>query len=194
MKNHFFPWQATPTTFLLYTLVLVVILHADFGLIWTTPWPDEKDPFLKILFREIQKVPYEILTFFLGKIYQKFFLIYTLITLVIQHTKLGLILTTLWPDEKELLLKFGRIRISRNSQNSVWKTNFFSRQAIPKVFLPNTFLTLVILHHADFGLSWTTPWPDEKNPFLKFFFREIQKFVWKTNSFPRQDITKIVLF
>ena len=48
----------------------------------------------------------------------------------------------------------------------------------------------MILHHADFGLSWTTPRPDEKNPFLKFFFREIQKFVWKTNPFPRQAISK----
>ena len=45
------------------------ILHTKFGLIWTTSWPDKKDLFLKIIFWEIQKVPYEILSFFLGKLY-----------------------------------------------------------------------------------------------------------------------------
>ena len=33
-----------------------------------TPWPDEKDLFLKFVFRENRKFPYEILTFFLGKL------------------------------------------------------------------------------------------------------------------------------
>ena len=33
--------------FLLYNLITRVILHAEFGLIWTTPWPDENDFFLK---------------------------------------------------------------------------------------------------------------------------------------------------
>ena len=45
------------------------IPHTKFGLIWTTSWPDKKELFLKFLFREIQKVPYEILGFFLGKLY-----------------------------------------------------------------------------------------------------------------------------
>ena len=43
-------------------------LHTEFDLIWTTPWPDEKYLFLKFIFREIQKVPYEILTFSLGEL------------------------------------------------------------------------------------------------------------------------------
>ena len=44
----------------------MVIFHTDFGLIWTTPWPDEKDLFLNFANREICKVPYENLTFFLS--------------------------------------------------------------------------------------------------------------------------------
>ena len=71
--------------------------------------------------------------FFLGNLYQKFFLFYTLITLVIFHSKFGLIWTITWPDENELFLKFAKICISRNSQNTVWKPNFFPRQAVSKI-------------------------------------------------------------
>ena len=74
-----------------------------------------------------RKIPFEYPFFFLGKLSYAnlFFLVYTLITLVILHTKFGLILTTQWPGEKELILKFAKIRNSRISQNSVWKPNFF---------------------------------------------------------------------
>ena len=60
--------------FLHYILGTHGILHTEIGLIWTTPWPDEKDLFLKFVIREIRKFPYEKLTFFLGKLYQKFLL------------------------------------------------------------------------------------------------------------------------
>ena len=40
------------------------ILHTVFRSIWATFWPNEKDLFLKFPFQKIQKVPYEILTFF----------------------------------------------------------------------------------------------------------------------------------
>ena len=53
----------------------------------------------------MQKVPYEILTFFLGKLYKKFFLLYTFITLVIIHTKCGSLWTTPWPDKNSIFLK-----------------------------------------------------------------------------------------
>ena len=46
-ETHFFHRQAIPTSFLLYTLITLVVLHAAFGLIWTIPWADEKDLFLK---------------------------------------------------------------------------------------------------------------------------------------------------
>ena len=48
----------------------------------------------KFAIREIRKIPYENPKFFLGKLYQKFFFLYTLITLVILHTAFGLIWTT----------------------------------------------------------------------------------------------------
>ena len=111
--------------FLFYALTSLVILHTEFGLIWTTPCPDEKDLFLKFLFREFQTVPYENPNFFQGKLNQKYFLLYTVITLVILNTEFGLIWRTHWPDEKELFLKFAKIRNSRIPQNSVWKPNFF---------------------------------------------------------------------
>ena len=69
-----------------------------------------KRPIFEILWsqfnRNNRKFPYENPTFFLGKVCQKFFLLYTLITLVILDTKFGLIWTLPWPDEKELFLKF----------------------------------------------------------------------------------------
>ena len=110
-----------------------------------------RGPVFNIPFSRKSKVPYEILTFFLGKMYQKFFLLYTFITLVTIHPKLGLILTTSWPDEKELFLKFARTRNSRNSQNFVWKTKIFPGQNIPKFLLFYPLLTLVIVH-ATIGL------------------------------------------
>ena len=39
-----------------------MILHTAFGLIWTTPWADEKDFFQNsqnFAIREIRKIPYE---------------------------------------------------------------------------------------------------------------------------------------
>ena len=86
--------------------------------------PMKKNLFLKCLFREIQKVLYENPTFFLVKLNEKYFLFYTFITMVILNTEFGLIWATPWPDEKQLFLKFSKIRDSRNSQNSVWKTIF----------------------------------------------------------------------
>ena len=72
---------------------------------WTTPWPDEKDIFLKFFIRNNRKFPYEKLTFFLGKLYQKFFLFYHLNTHGILHTKFGSLWTTLRPNQKDLFFK-----------------------------------------------------------------------------------------
>ena len=122
-----------------------------------------KNLFLKVLFREIQKVPYEKPNFFLGKPNQ-YFLPYTVITLVILNTEFGLLWATPWPDEKQLILKFSKIRNSRNLQNSVWKPIFFPLQAIPTNFWLYTVITLVI-PNTEFGLIWTTPWPNEEELF-----------------------------
>ena len=69
-----------------------------------------KRPLLKFLFHEIQKVPHENPTYFLGKLNQKNFLLYIVITLVILNTEFGLIWTTPWPDDKEIFFKFAKIR------------------------------------------------------------------------------------
>ena len=149
--------QAIPTTFLLYTLITLVILPTAFDWIWTIPWPDEKELFLKLSkipnSRNSQNHVWKTV-FFLGKLYQNF-LLYTLITLVILPTAFDWIWTIPWPDEKELFLKFSKIPNSRNSQNPVWKTVFFLGKLYQN-FLLYTLITLVILHTA-FGLIWTTP-------------------------------------
>ena len=84
------------------------------------------------------------------------------------------------------------IRYLRNSQISVWKTNFFPRQAIPKI--------LFVLRSR---YPWNTPyrvWFDldnsltlSKRPIFEIrYLRNSQISVWKTNFFPRQAIPKIL--
>ena len=175
-KPNIFPRQAIPKCFLFYGLGTHGILHTQFGLIWTTPWPDEKDLFLKFVILEIRKFLYENLTFFLHKLYQKLFRFYALATQGILQTDFGSIWTSPW--NRPILI----ISYPRNSQISVWKASFFPRQAIPKV--------LFDLHSGyprytpyPFGLIWTSPWPDEKDLFLKFVIREIRKFPYENLTF-----------
>ena len=182
-----------------------------------------KRPIFKIPFSRSSKSSVWNTNFFPRQAMPKFFLLYTLFTLLILRTELGLIWITPWPDEKELFLKFANIRNSRNSQSSVWEPNFFPRQAIPKKFFDSVshyagdtpyrvwfdlhnsltqwkiplfefpfsrnskspyeiliffrtrctnffflfyaLISLVILHTV-FGLIWTTPCPDEKELFF----------------------------
>ena len=83
-----------------------------------------------------------------------------------------------------------KIRYLRNSQISVWKTNFFPRQAIPKI--------LSVLQSR---YPWDTPyrvWFDLDNsltrwkrPIFKIrYLRNSQISIWKTNFFHRQAIPK----
>ena len=136
-------------------------------------------------FAKFAKILYENPIFFLGKLYQRFFLLWTLITLVILRSEFGLIWTTPWPKEKELFIKFSKIRNSRNSQNSVWKPIFFLDKLYQKLFWLYTLITLVILHTA-FGLMWTTPCPMNKTFFKNPFSRKSKCSVWKHNFFPKQ--------
>ena len=124
-KNHFFPRQAIPTTF-----GFTLSLHWWYSipsLVWFGQLLDRmKNNYFKILknsqFAKIAKFRMKN-HFFLGKLYQ-FFLLYTVITLVILNTEFGLIWAIPWLDGKQLFLKFSKIRNSRKSQNSVWKTIF----------------------------------------------------------------------
>ena len=139
------------------------------SLVWfgQLPVPIKKNYFLnsqKFALREIRKIPYENPIFFPRQAIPN-----TLFALHCHYT--GDIQYRVWFDldnsltrwKKEIFLKLAKICNSRNSQNSVWKP-IFSRQAIPTTFLLYTVITLVILH-AEFGLIWITPSPDEKELF-----------------------------
>ena len=54
--------------FLHYNLNITGSLGYQFSSLWTIPWPDEKDLFLKFVIYEIRKFPYENLNFLLGKL------------------------------------------------------------------------------------------------------------------------------
>ena len=118
--------------FLSQSLPTLVILHTKFGLIWTTSWPDKKDLFLKLLIWKNRNFPYKKLIFLLGKIYKKFFLLYTFITLVIIHTKCGSLWTTPWPDKNSIFWKIEKIE---KVDISDWNTNFFSRKVVRAILL-----------------------------------------------------------
>ena len=150
----------------------------------------KKNLFLKFLFREVQKVLYENPTFFLRKLNQKYFLLYTVITLVILHTAFGLIWTTPWPNAKELFLKFSKIRNSRNSQNSVWKPNFFPSTLFQFFFALHSHYTGDTPYSVCFNLDYSlTRW--KKTYFQNSFFAKFKKFCMQTNFFPKQAKPKI---
>ena len=169
MKYELFSRKVRRTFFLSQSPPTLGTLHTKFGLIWTTSWPDKKDLFLKFFSEKFKKFRMNT-NFFLGKLYQKLFLFYILITLVIPHAEFGLIWTTPWPDKISIFLKIDK-RISRYFR---LKYELFSRKVRRTFFLSQSPPTLGILH-TKFGLIWTTSWPDKKDLFLKFFFREIQK-------------------
>ena len=88
-----------------YALPTQGILLAEFGSIWTTPRPNEKDLILKFVICEIGKFPYENLNFFLDKLLQKLFSFYNLGTHGILQSEFGSLWTTLRPNQKDLFLK-----------------------------------------------------------------------------------------
>ena len=178
-KLTFFLGKLYQKFFLFYNLVTHGILDTEFGLVWTTPWPDQKDLFLKLFIRNNSKFPYEKLTFFLGKLYQKFFLFYTLVTHGILYTEFGLVWTTPWPDQKDLFLK---LFIWNNRKFPYEKLTFFLGKLYQKFFLFYNLVTHGILD-TEFGLVWTTPWPEQKDLFLKLFIRNNSKFPYEKLPF-----------
>ena len=157
MKTHFSSYASYTKNFFCSTLSL----HWWYSLprlVWFGQLlnPMKKTYFWNSFFAKFKKFFIKNPTFLLGKLNQKYFLLYTFITLVILNAEFGLILETHWHDENELFLKFSKNRNSRNSQNSVWNPNFFLGKPYQNNFLLYTLITLVILHSA-FGLIWTTP-------------------------------------
>ena len=172
--------------FLSQSLPTLGILHTEFGLIWTTSWPDKKDLFLKLHIWKNCKFPYEKLFFFLGELYKKLFLLYTFITPVILHTKFGSFWTTRH-DEISIILK------KEKSKTSIFpvEIRIFFLWTLGGPFLLNQSLPTLRILHTKFGLIWTTSWPDEKDLFLKILIWKYRKFPYKKLSFfPRQAIQK----
>ena len=104
MKTQFFfPTQAVPK--ILFALHFHPTGDTPYR-VWfdfDNSWPDEKELFLKFSIipnsRNWQNSVWEFI-FFLDKLYQNFFLLYTLITLVILHTASGLMSATPCPMKK----------------------------------------------------------------------------------------------
>ena len=190
MKTELCPKHALPKFF---------ALHSHY--IGDTPYPDWfdldnsltrwKKPIFKIPFsRNSQKFRTKT-QFFSEASSNNFFLLYTLITLLILNIEFGLIWTTPWPAEKKL--NFSKIRNSRNSQNSVWKPNFF----LGKLYQYFFCLTL--------SLNWWNSiprlvWfgqllnPMKKNLFLKLLFREIRKIPYENSVFSRGQLYQFFCF
>ena len=143
--------------FLSQSLPTPGILHTKFGLIWTASWPDKKDLFLKFFIWKNRKFPYEKLIFFLGTLYKNFFLLSTLITLVIIHTKCGSLWTTPCPDKFFIILK------KEKAKKSIFPIEIrtFFRWKLGPFFLSQNLPTMRILH-SKFCLLWTAFWPDRK--------------------------------
>ena len=149
----------------------------------------KEDLFLKLLIWKNRKFPYEKLFFFLGKLYKKFFLLYTFITLVIFHAKCGSLWTTPWPDKNSVFLK---IEKSKKSIFPIEIRTFYLWKLGGAFFLSQRLPTLRILH-TKFGLIWTTSWPDIKRPIFKTTYLKKSQFsVRKTIFFPRQAIQKVL--
>ena len=154
MKYELFPGTLGGPFFLHYNLDFTGSLWYQFDSLWTTPWPDEIDLFLKFVIREIRNFPYEKLTFFLGKLYQKYFSLYTPGTHGILHTEFGLIWTTTWPDEKDLFLKI----VIREIRKFMYENLIFFLDKLYQKFFSFYTLTALVITHTESRLIWTTPW------------------------------------
>ena len=158
--------------FLHYNLNSTGSLGYQFSSLWATPWPDEKDLFLKFVICEIRKYPIEILTFFLGKLGVPFFLHYNLNSTGSLGYQFGSLWTTPWSDEKDLFLKF---LICEIRKFPIKILTFFLVKLGGPFFLHYNLNSTGSLGYQ-FGSLWTTPWSDEKDLFLKFLICEIRKF------------------
>ena len=156
-----------------------MILHTEFGLIWTTPWSDERDLILIFVIQEIRKFPYEKLTFFLGKLSQKFFVLHSYYT--------GDTPYRVWFDLDNSLVRWTRpifkIGYSGNTQISVWNTNFFPRQPRAK-----TLFVLLSNYTGDTPFQVSFDLDDSLVRWIRPIFKigysgNTQISVWNTNVF-----------
>ena len=142
----------------------------------------------KLALREIHKIPYENPFFPRQAIQNTLFAVHSRYTGDTQY-RVWFDLDNSLSRWKKLFFKFSKTRTSRKSQNSVWKPNFFPRQAIPSTLFD------VHCHYTD-GTQYRvwfyldnslTRW---KRSFLNFLFREIQKVPYEILNFFRKRYTK----
>ena len=165
----------------------MVILNTEFGLIWATPWPDEKEFFL--IFSKIrnsgnsQNSVWEP-NFFLGTLYQNFFCFtLSLHWWYSMPSKMPIQMV-------QMPIKFSKIRNSRNSQNSVWKPIFFLGKLYQQLF---GFTLSLHWWYSIPSLVWFGQLLDPmKKNFFKILknsqFAKFAKFRMKNHFFPRQSI------
>ena len=125
----FFLGNLEQKLFLFYTLITLVILHNEFGLIWTTPWSNEKDLFFKIGYSGNTQISVWNTNFFPRQPIAK-------ILFVLHSNYTGDTPYPVWFDLDNSLVRWKRpffnICHSGNTEISVWKTYSFTRQAISK--------------------------------------------------------------
>ena len=159
-----------------------MILNAEFGLIWTTPWPDEKELFLK--FSEIRNSRNLQNSVWKHKFFPKQSIPKHLSALHSHYT--GGTPFRVWFDFDNSLTRWKRpifkIPFSRNSKSSIWKPNFFPRQAKQKI--------LFALHCQYAGDTQYRVWFDLgnsltrwKRPIFKIPVSRNSKFCMKTQPF-----------
>ena len=182
MKTHFFPRQDIPNT--------LFVLHSHCTgdtqyRVWfelensLTRW---KRPFLNFLFREIQKVPYEILTLFRTWYTKKFFALHSHYT--------GDTAYRFWFDLEISLTrwKWFIFKIRKNSHFAKFakfrmKTSFLG-EPYQQIFCFT--LSLHWLYSIPRLVWFGQPLnPMKRTPFFKFpFSRKSKSSVWNTNFFP----------
>ena len=167
-----------------------MILSAEFDLIWTTPWPDEKELFLK--FSEIRNSRNSQNSVWKPKFFPRQAIPKNLFALHSDYT--GDTPYRLWFELDNSLTRWKRpvfkIPFSRNSKNSMGKSNFFPRQAKQTIlFALNCQYAGDTQYRVWFGLGNSlTRW---KRPVFKIpFSRNSKSSMWKCNFFPRQAIPK----
>ena len=187
---NFFPRRALPN-FFCFTLSL----HCWYSiprLVWfgQLHYPMKKT-FFEIPFSQSSKSSVWNTNFFPDKVYQFFFALDSYYT-VDNPYRVCFDFDNSLTHWNWIFFKFAKNRTLRNSQNSVWKPKFFPRQAITKtLFAVQSHHTGDTPYRVGFDLN-SSPWPDEKDLFLKFLFlRNSKSFVWEPIYFPRQAKPKI---
>ena len=162
-----------------------MILHTKFGLIWSTPGPNQKDLFLQSLIWNNCKFRPEKTNFFPRQAMAKLFCVLDFRYKGDTPYRVRFDLGNCSIRWKTPIFKF---RYSRNLQIFVRKTHFFPRQSITKIFLSQSPPNLMI-HHTKFGLIWRTSGANQKDIFLQSLIWNIGNFSYeKLTFFPRQAI------